>query len=188
MNYNFKNNSEQINFESGTYIIVGRNGVGKTTLLHSIKDQCKKQKIPVYHYDNYTEGGTMQLSWDLEIGDTESFKAAAFASEGERIFHNLGKIMQKIGSFIRTNGENENGIVIMLDAFDSGLDIDGLRQLQYVCNIIHNDCPKALILITANNYALVKGMNCYDVRENKFIQFSSYEEYEEFILKQYKFK
>ena len=41
-----------VNINPGITIIIGCNGSGKTTMLHEIKGQADKLKIPTYMYDN----------------------------------------------------------------------------------------------------------------------------------------
>ena len=46
-----------ITIKEGLTVLVGCNGIGKTTLLRQIKDHCKKEDIPVLSFDNLKEGG-----------------------------------------------------------------------------------------------------------------------------------
>ena len=46
-----------IELKPGITVLVGCNGIGKTTLLHNIEDVLKKEKIPVAKFDNLSDGG-----------------------------------------------------------------------------------------------------------------------------------
>ena len=46
-----------IEIKTGVTVLVGCNGIGKTTLLHCIKDSLKKEKIPCMEFNNLIEGG-----------------------------------------------------------------------------------------------------------------------------------
>lgn len=49
----FKNNTLEVN--TGITVIVGCNGIGKTTLLHQIKQNLKDNDIPVCSYDFFED-------------------------------------------------------------------------------------------------------------------------------------
>ena len=46
-----------ITIKPGVTVLVGCNGIGKTILLHQIRDGLKKEKIPCISFDNLKDGG-----------------------------------------------------------------------------------------------------------------------------------
>ena len=87
-----------------------------------------------------------------------------------------------LGNFIRKN-KDEEYIFVLIDAIDSGLSIDNIEEVKNLLNIVKNDCGDNLyIVVSANNYSLVEGEKCIDVKNNKEIMFSDYLEYKKFIL------
>ena len=51
-----------IELKPGITVLVGCNGIGKTTLLHNIEDVLRKEKIPVAKFDNLSDGGSNSRS------------------------------------------------------------------------------------------------------------------------------
>jgi ABC-type glutathione transport system ATPase component len=171
--------------EPGISVLVGRNGVGKTTFLRMVKEQCEKNKIKTFCYDNFREGGdraTQRYGYDENIS---ALASTLFISEGEQIFYNLGEKIGGIGKFVKANA-NEKTIVILLDALDSGLDCEGIEQIKRVFSFIVNDFSGELyILMPANNYGLVEGSKCFDVQNCEYVDLKDYTGFKEFILNQY---
>lgn len=177
-----------IELKSGLSIIIGHNGIGKTTLLSEIEKFCKSKQIPTFRYDNYSEGGSTAWQTYLGTNDFNSLSATAFHSEGEQIFYNFGEQLKRIGSFV--GKVDKDKLFIMLDALDSGLDIDGIAQLLDICKIIETDCKlhkkEVYILLTANNYALIHKQNCFSISKMEYCTFDDFENYKKFIEDEYK--
>lgn len=173
-------------FHTGKTVLVGRNGSGKSTVLQLIVDYCKDNNIPCFRYDNYNDGGDSAMQHYLINGQVDFFAGSAFHSEGEQIYNNICAKMRDIGAFIRRHQDAQQ-VFILFDALDSGFDADGFIQIDRICELVQNDNPKMAIyiLLTANNYGLVEGSSCYDVKRNEYIEFKSYEDYKSFILGQY---
>ena len=108
-----------------------------------------------------------------------------FHSEGEQLFFNFGEAIQEIGQFIRKNKEKEEKY-ILLDALDSGLDIDGIDQVLQILNIIAKENKGTKILVTAKNYAIIDKQLCLDVRKGIRIKFEDFDSYALYIRNQYK--
>lgn len=180
-------NTNEIEIKSGVNILVGRNGVGKYTLLRLIKSHCNKNNIPCLNYDNYTQGGNSASEKYMFYGQMESFMNVAFHSEGEQLFYNFGEQLKQIGQFIAKHKDSKE-IVILLDALDSGLDVEGLSQVKEVFYLIlkDNEDKDVYIVASANNYSLIKNMRCIDVKkQGKERLFKTYDEFEKFIFNQY---
>lgn len=60
-----------IEIKSGVTVLVGCNGIGKSTLLNNIESLLKKDKIPVIHFDNLSDGGSNARSekylWEILV-------------------------------------------------------------------------------------------------------------------------
>ena len=195
----------------GVTVLVGCNGSGKTTLLHQIKNQLKKDNIPVISFDNLHEGGSKAMSSAGFYGDFGFMASAMSSSEGENIVMNIGKLASNLRPFIQTGkiksksddlaeafkkamwGEEveekkeiPNERWLLLDAIDSGLSVDNIVDIkEYLFKTILEDAGeiKVYIIISANEYELARGENCFDVYNGKYVKFSSYEKYRNFILK-----
>lgn len=181
--------TSHIDLETGLNVIIGRNGSGKTTLCREIENFCNENKIPLFKYDNYTDGGSSSMEKYMFFGNFEAFGATAFHSEGEQIFYNFGEQIKAIGKFIREHLDSKQ-LVITLDAMDSGLDIDGIDQLKSIVNVMTEDCKnkevELYVVATANNYALIHKNHCIDVSTGKDLYFEKFEDFHKFISDQYK--
>lgn len=173
------------NFNEGITILVGQNGAGKSTILLFLKEKCKKEKLPLFLYDNYTDGGDKAKSKYSFYGDWDAVATAMCSSEGQQIYMNFSYMMQSLGNFVRQNKGAEK-VVLAFDAIDSGLDLANIAEIKDFLADVVKDIQKvgteAYVLITASSYGFVKNSRCYDVAKNKEITFNSYEEYEKFIF------
>lgn len=202
-----------VTINSGVTVLVGCNGIGKTTFLHQVKNRLKKQNIPCIEYDNLNDGGSNSVA---EAGFNEDFTFIATAissSEGENIIMNINKLASDLGDFVRTGkvkeknpfvetlktlndvkGENKVAVSerwILLDAVDSGLSVDNIVDIkEYLFKTIleHNYENEIYIVISANEYEMARGEKCFDVYNGKYIMFKDYEEYRNMILESKKWK
>lgn len=172
-----------IEIKSGLTVLVGCNGAGKSTLLIHIKELLKEEKIPFISFNNLTDGGSNSKDHAGFIGDFVFLATALESSEGEEIILNLGKFAKKTGEFIRDN-KNKEELWILLDAADSGLSVDNVIDLKGLFNLIIKDKPDSdiYILISANEYELARKEKCFDVQNGKYVTFSDYEDYRNFVL------
>lgn len=156
-------NKQNITIKPGLTVLVGCNGIGKTTMLDQIENQLKKKNIPCVKYDNLTQGGSTSISEALFHGNLEFGATAWCSSEGENIVMNMGKLASKLGRFIEEgetekqkrqrefrasmdeiferepgkNVEPPKERFILLDAVDSGLSVDNIVDLkQYLFGTI----------------------------------------------------
>ena len=204
-----------IEIKTGVTVLIGCNGIGKTTLLHCIKDSLKKEKIPCMEFNNLIEGGNSSRQESLYKGDFSFLATSACSSEGENIMLNITKLAVKIGEFVRTGiyqgevsalaksfqkslgveGESpeiqSNERWILFDAVDSGLSVDNIVELKedlFRIILEHSFGKEIYIVISANEYEMAHGEQCLDVHNGKYITFKNYEEYRNMILESRKWK
>ena len=82
--------------------------------------------------------------------------------------------------------ETPNERWLLLDAIDSGLSVDNIVDLkEYLFKTILEDAgdTKIFIIVSGNEYEIARGENCFDVYNGKYVKFSNYERYRNFILK-----
>ena len=176
---------KNITINTGLTVLVGCNGMGKSTLIHQLKDQLKKKEVPVISFDNLNEGGSHSRGEAAFYNDWEFVSTSMQSSEGENIIMNLGKLASKIGTFVRKNRDSSE-IWIFLDAIDSGLSVDNVVDVkECLFKTIFEDTrgTDIYIIVSANEYELARDENCFDVYNGKYIQFKDYEDYRNFILK-----
>ena len=191
--------------------MVGCNGAGKTTLLLNIKEECSKQKIPYYMFDNLQDGGSLNVLNSILSGYKE-FEGDDIplavniwsSSEGEAIKLNIARQSSLYKEFLRSGyfknrQYNFNKIfkepkeitsnkrVFLFDATDSGMSIDAICEIKTLFNAIQNNAEELglelYIIISANEYELCRNENCFDVNDGLYLQFNDYEDYRRFILK-----
>lgn len=173
-----------VTINPGVTVLVGCNGIGKTTLIHQLKDQLKKEKIPAISFDNLHDGGHNARSSAAFYNDWSFLSASMQSSEGENITLNVGNFAGKIRHF-QMKHSNAQELWIFLDAVDSGLSIDNVVELKGLFQLIleNRGSTEVYIVVSANEYELARGEACYDVLRCKYTKFSSYERYRSFILK-----
>lgn len=207
---------KNIIIESGVTVLVGCNGIGKTTLLHQIRDRLKKDDIPYIEFDNLRDGGSKSVSEAGFYGNIEFMATAICSSEGENIVMNMGNLAARLGQFVKIgedskkkkynqlahhlveiNGEDveekeiPNERWILLDAVDSGLSVDNvvdIKQQLFKTILDYNYGNDVYIIISANSYEMASGEQCFDVYNGKYTKFADYEEYRHFILKSKEWK
>jgi len=202
-----------IEIKPGVTVLVGCNGIGKTTLLNNIEAELKKENIPVTHFDNLSDGGSNARSEKLFLEDFSFLAESMCSSEGENIFLNLCDLAGKLGDFVKTGvnkgkynpfaeifksdkedrkGEElSNERWILFDAVDSGLSIDNIVELKeglFKTIIEYKKDKEIYIIISANEYEMANGEQCFDVYNGKYITFTDYNEYRNMILESKKWK
>lgn len=196
---------KSIVFNPGVTVLVGCNGIGKTTLINNIISSLKEEKIPYISFDNLRDGGDEARRKALNDEVDYGFVATSMcSSEGENIAMNIGKFAFKIGQFIRYGKKNDrlselvkiisgnvdeevcksNERWILFDAIDSGLSIDNIDDVKELFTTILSDNmdKDVYIIVSANGYEIADNENCLDVVSGKFLRFFTYDEYKEFIL------
>lgn len=207
-----------ITIKPGVTVLVGCNGIGKTTLLRQIKDKLKEEHIPYISFDNLKDGGSHAVSEDSFYGDFGFMATAICSSEGENIVMNIVNLATRIGEFVRDgidpkekkyiqlgkSIQDANGEYIeepempkerwiLLDAVDSGLSVDNIVDIKeqlFKTIFEYNYGNEIYIVISANEYEMARGEQCFDVYNGKYITFKDYEEYRDLVLqsKEWKYK
>lgn len=190
----FKNTEPE--FIEGITILVGANGTGKTTMIRNIRECMEKEKIPCMVFNNLIDGGTHNVEYYSFTENLPMLASSMSASEGENIIIAIGRMIEKLRKFIIT-GDNGNRLQkfpdnitkerwLLLDAAGSGLSIDNIISLK---NVLQNAIADAkshdiilYIIIAGNEYEMAREEKCMDVVNGKYIEFSDYEKYREFIL------
>ena len=205
-----------IEIKSGVTVLVGCNGIGKTTLLKQIRDKLKENKIPYIMFDNLRDGGSKAISEASFYSDFVFMANAIQSSEGENIVMNLEKLAARLGEFVENgedpnekkfnklvkaikeiNGEDivESEIInerwILLDAVDSGLSVDNIVDLKeqlFKTILEYNYGNEVYIIVSANEYEMVRNEQCFDVYNGKYINIKDYEEYRNLVLQSKEWK
>jgi predicted ATP-dependent endonuclease of OLD family len=198
-----------VTLNSGVTVLVGCNGIGKTTFLNQIEHSLEKDNIPCIKFNNLEEGGSDSLSKAIYNGDIEFFASGVQSSEGEHIVLNMTKFAERLSKFVKegkdpkednfdklrkmfTDKEKDTKNIelpkerwILLDAVDSGLSVDNVIEIKDLFDTIlkYNFGNEIYILISANEYEMARNGQCFDVYNGKYVQFKSYDDYREFILK-----
>lgn len=198
-----------ITLEEGVTVLVGCNGIGKTTLLEQLKQRLTKAKIPVLSFDNLHEGGSKSMSSAAFNGDWAFAATAMASSEGENIVMNVGQLASILRHFIETGEVCKHGDRIqrafaravwgekhempeskerwiLLDAIDSGLSVDNvidIKEQLFKTILEHKGDKEVYIVITANAYEMARGEQCFDVYHGKYVKLKTYEAYRKLILK-----
>lgn len=176
---------DTVTINPGVTVLVGCNGIGKTTLIHQLKNQLEKEEIPVISFDNLHDGGNNARSAAAFYNDWAFVATSMVSSEGENIAMNIGNFAAKIGSFQRKHAGAKE-IWIFFDAVDSGLSVDNIVDLKndlfgIIMELRGN--TEVYIIVSANEYELARGEACFDVLRCKYVELKTYEAYRKFILK-----
>lgn len=197
-----------VNFQPGITMLIGSNGVGKSTLLKQIDSIFNKgswetiefndevrNEYACYLYSNEYEEKYTKQSW-LEGDNTLHQLASTFAnSEGQDMWDYLYYKLPDIGNAVRVSKEKElKGIFILLDGLDSGLSLDKLYKLKtdLLDFIIEEETTpdfKVYLICSANSYEFIEGYNCVEVTDKqRNLTFKNYEEFKSYFLKEKEIK
>ena len=180
--------------DSGVYIVVGRNGSGKSTLFMLLEDEYKWReasildneepdntgRYPMLVIDNHHQGGHTAMTNALFGGNMDLLAGMATCSEGQGIMRYLDDVSYKIGQFSKKYvGKHK---IVMFDAMDSGTDLSAINEMKNFFKFIYKEEKDITILVSANSYGFVKDMDCIVSNTFEHIKFNNYEEYENFIL------
>ena len=201
---------KQITIKSGLTVLVGCNGAGKSTLLRNIKSELKKEDIPCHLFDNLHDGGANSRSMNAFEENWAFVATSMCSSEGENINMNIGGLAKKLKEFMvagrisdrfsrigdafaRFSGDQGYEVPetkerwLLLDAIDSGFSIDNVIETKDFFKMVINDFAdygyELYIVVSANEYELANGENCFDVMNGKYVQFKNYDDFKKFIMK-----
>lgn len=207
---NIHKNTELI-LKPGLSVLVGCNGCGKTSTLHQIEHNLKKNKtVRLFTYDNYSSGGLSANSGFMFDGNMEALANNWSSSEGEEIINNFMHFAMKVkrylfGQYQLDNTERiascfmdadeiqkrykdkKKNCVVLIDALDSGLSVDSVIDLRDVIENLmmadaeQNDITLYLVLV-ANEYELARHAQCIDLWTLEYFTFKDYEDYRKYIL------
>lgn len=177
----FKNSTLEVN--TGITVLVGCNGIGKTTLLYQIKQNLKDNDIPVCSYDFFEDDEKNMRQKYLVDGNMRELANFVTSSEGERITYIACDLFYKIGRMINEN-PNSKEYWVLVDAIDSGLSIDGIIEVKESIGTVleENKDKDVYFLISTNSYELARKEKCLMVENGKYTRFFSYEDYRNYIL------
>lgn len=205
-----------IEIKSGVTVLVGCNGIGKSTLLRQMRDKLKKDNIPFVMFDNLKDGGGHAVSEAGSLGNFGFMATAMCSSEGENIVMNIDNLAARLGQFVK-DGEDPkekkyakivramaalNGKEIeepeipkerwiLLDAVDSGLSVDNIVDIKeqlFKTMLKYNYGNEIYIVISANEYEMARGEKCFDVYNGKYVKLKDYEEYRNLVLQSKEWK
>lgn len=183
---------KSVELKPGVTVLVGCNGIGKSTFLSNIKDILQKEDIPYISFDNLNDGGANARSTAGFFGDFNFLGTSLCSSEGENIVMNLGRTAGKIGNFVRKNPDAKE-LWVLLDAVDSGLSIDNvvdIKKLLFkeVLEDPRNKDKDVYIIVSANAYEMARNEQCLDVYHMKYVTIPDYDAYREFVIKSKEWK
>lgn len=181
----------QIDFNTGITILIGCNGAGKSTLLKQLQEQCLRKKVNCLYFDNYRDGGLANINKLFLGGDINDINKALTSSEGETINRFLEIFTEKIAKSINACKKDEP-LVILFDAIDSGLSIDGILDVRSLFEMIREDCKDkqipVYIIASANEFELARENKCLNVSTGREQIIKDYETFKKEILDSYKNK
>ena len=170
-----------VTFTPGVTTLVGRNGSGKSSMIHEILTYAKSNKLPILYYESH-EMGNRSISSFMIGGSLEETGNYYNSSEGERIIVSLSYRIGQIKQFLNEHQDDEI-VFVLFDALDSGLSINMIRDLQEVFGFMINDYPNLFIVNAANNYEFTKNSRCIIAKNGRDIEFKNYDDFVKFIMK-----
>ena len=116
----------KVTIKDGVTVLVGCNGIGKSTFLKQIKKQLEKDDIPVILFDNLMEGGERGREKAFGMGNIGFFATAFNSSEGENIVMNLCQLASRLREFI----EKAKTLPIKAKNFKKSLKIMKIKRME----------------------------------------------------------
>lgn len=158
-------------------LLFGGNGVGKTTLLKSIREGRvtlkTKGDILIKSYTNSIENAKININKEL-INTRDFVKAVNVSSfsEGQSIIHYVLSFLYDIKEIA-----TDKSIVVLLDEIDSGLSAENINMLLWTIKELV-DTKNVQFFISTNHYHFVYALkNVLNMYDGTYIQIDTYEEY-----------
>lgn len=184
---------EVFDFALPITIIVGENGSGKSSLLHSIRGKYEKKSGSLFSEDYVklskniqVETGVKKFIFYDSIKDdganmNNAYDASSFISNGghhtqrlshgETQFYYISKILTDIEKIRKTSSEK---IILVLDEFDKGF---SLTNQSKVINILSNISNRhnCQIICVSHNYLLIEKIGVvYDIEKREYVLSKDY--------------
>lgn len=177
-------------FEPGVTVLLGCNGSGKTHLMRLLSEEIgRRRKIPYYWYDIRKADSMLGARAFLSGKDVADHLLSNFLSEGEKMKHQLSKLVGELGSFVFSDDvKNAGEAWIFFDSLDSGWSIDNCREFVELTRTIFESSPEGvriflLMAVNAYEFARQEGWAKLDVQTGGYLPcFESYDAYAEYVM------
>ena len=179
---------DEITLTPGLTVLVGCNGAGKTTLIQQLQGVLRSQDVEFIEHSNLHAGQKAEVERLAFYNEFEKLATVVQSSEGENIVFILGNVAKKIGELVRKTEQKE--IFVFLDATDSGLSIDNVIEIKDFFRFAQENDPhkEFYFIVSANEYEMANGEQCFDVRTGEYTTFEDYEDFRRFVLDSRAFK
>ena len=168
-------------------ILVGGNGVGKTTLLNGIHENCYKmdtnKSIEIIKYSNSRDNIRVKTGLNMTTPQLVACANAKSMSEGQSIMYSIVSFFAKLKEEALELDNKNKSLVVVLDEVDSGLSVDAINVvMHFICDMLKN-YKNTQFFVSSNNYHFTyiqkDVINMYTGRYKKI---NSYEEYFELMI------
>ena len=186
-----------LKLKPGVTNLIGCNGYGKSTLLHTIKRWAEQNNIPVFHWNDRIDGQQYLQKNALREGgkkNTEIVMSLMLSSEGESIEIAFDYMADRIFKVLNEALlAQQKDVILLFDAIDSGSSINTIRSFKNIFNILIDRTKEKntnlYIITTSNTYEMTIETNNLDTCKLTYIPgFSSYEAFSDFIMKTFEIK
>ena len=174
----------------GLTVLVGCNGIGKTTLITQLKERCNEFNIPYLDFNQVgMQSSSMMMDRMLNLdNDISGLTSMYCQSEGKKIKETFCYFGKKYMKFMNEIKSEQERIFFFFDAVDSGFSVDNVLEFKYDCvNSIIETCKninkEAYIIVSCNEYEMARNENCIILPELNYRQIKSYNTYRKIILR-----